>query len=753
MGVTALTFGGAVLPASADDSAEPVELNITADKYELAAARTGDSAAEIEAKETAELISVSDQGFFYYVDEAHESHGLSLFNLPQAEGAPIPSTPAAGSRPGAPVTVYLDFDGETLTGTQWNAYAEIPSLAFAAGTVPDKAAVWAAVSEDYAPFNVNVTTTRPSPDALYKTSIGDNEYGAHVIITDSYTDVLPAAAGSGGIAWVNAVGSEYMSGALVFTEGSGGDAKKIAEIASHESGHNFGLGHDGIAGSTDGEYYIPTQGLWAPIMGAGYYTPVTQWSAGGYAGATNTQDDLATITDRDAAAAYLINVTLSDGTPYEGRVCVLSGDPANPQPGDQYRASNPDGTCDPIGELLTLNFTYTDRANYAADTVGDTPATAAVLDNADDTFEAASVIETTTDVDVFVLTTIGGELTAQVSVAEIGPNLDAKLTLTNAAGAIVAENDPAAARVSISTASGLNASISETGLAAGAYYLSVEGVGTGDPSTATPDNANGYVKYGSLGNFTLSGTADATDPIVIETPADGAAVAGASEIDVTGTATPGAQVTLTIAGTVVDTVTADSNGDWAAAVTVGQYGNTVITASQTIDGIEIAGTDSVTVTAPPAPVAAPVITTPGAGSTTGDTTPTIGGTGVAGATVIITVRNADGKEVFAEALVAADGTWSVDLTGALADGTYTVVAVQSLGGITSDDSAAVAFTVAAAPGGTGGNGDGNGNGGDSLATTGGDFNATPFAAMAGVLLLIGAGLAVYARRKHLSSES
>ena len=765
VGAAALTFGGAVLPAAADDSVAPVEFDITTDKYELAAAHTADSAAEIERNEEAGLINVTDSGFIYYIDDAHESNGFSTFGLPQAEGAPIPSTPAEGSRPGAPVTIYLDFNGETLTDTHWNTTSRIPSLEFAPGTTSSEAAVWAAVAEDYAPFNVNVTTTKPSADALYKTSADDNEYGSHVIITDSYDDVLPDAAGSGGIAWLSGAGSEYLSGALVFTRGTNGDPKIIAELAAHESGHNFGLEHDGIDGSTDGEYYVPRDGLWSPIMGAGYYTPVSQWSAGEYAGATNTQDDLATITDRAAAQQLLLSITLPNGTPYESRaVCAVPpANPSDPQPGDEFYAVDENGNCTDV--LLTLNFTYTDRADYAADTVGDNASTAEVLDNADDTFKAASVIETTTDVDVFAVTTIGGALTAKVSVAEISPNLDAKLTLRDADGTEIAVSDPAADRVDSETASGLNASISETGLDAGTYFLAVEGVGVGNPDTATPENANGYVAYGSLGNFTLTGTAAAfaTEPIVIDSPANGSSVDGGAEIDVTGTATPNAQVKLAIGGATVATVDADSNGDWAAVVTAGQYGDTVITASQSIDGIEIAGTASVTVTAPPAPVAAPAVTSPAEGSTVETATPTISGTGVVGATVTVAVRDADGDRHFVEAVVAADGTWSVALTTELADGEATVSAVQSLNGVTSDSSATVTFTVAVPAGNNGGNGDddteGNndgttgGNTGDHLATTGSDFAVAPFAAAAGVLLLLGAGLAVYARRKRVSAES
>lgn len=755
VGAGALTFGGAVLPAAADDSAdEPVQLLASsADKYELAAARTGESATSLEQKEDAGLISVSDLGFYYHKDEVFTQLDLGeIAELKvEASGAAIPGNPAEGSRPGAPVTVYLDFDGETLEGTHWNTESGITTLDFApAASVTNRDAVWAAVAEDYAPFNVNVTTTHPGDDALYKTSADDNEYGSHVIITDSYTDVLPMAEGSGGIAWLGGTGSEYLQGALVFTEGTEGSAKVIAEIASHESGHNFGLEHDGIAGSDTGEYYVPEEGLWAPIMGAGYYVPVTHWSNGGYAGATNDEDDLSILTDRSAGETIFVGAFTSDGQPYEGSVCVEVGDPANPQPGDVYYVV----VGDECGEQLELRFTYTDRADYAADEIGDTPDTASVLNNEDGTFADASVIETTTDVDVFAVTTAGGEITADVEVANVGPNLDAKLTLTDASGAILDENDPDAARDSDSVASGLGASVSAE-VEAGTYYLSVEGVGFGAPETATPDNANGYTAYGSLGNYSLSGTAEPleTEALVITSPEDGSDVTGGAEIEVTGTATPNATVTLSVGGSVVDTVTADEDGNWNGTVTANQYGNTEIVATQALDDIAIPGSTTVTVVAPPAPVAAPVITGPANGATI-DTHPvTISGTGVAGAVVTVTIEGPHGEVFSGQALVAENGTWWIDVDSELANADYTVSAVQTLNGVTSDPSAEVAFTVAVSTNGGGGDDNGTGNDDDNLATTGSDFNAAPFAAMAAVLLLVGGGIAIYARRKSLTQES
>ncbi len=88
--------------------------------------------------------------------------------------------------------------------------------------------------------------------------------------------------GCGGVEYVGVFDSAnngYNQPALVFTKGVGTGAKNIAEAASHESGHNLGLSHDGT--STSG--YYSGQGAWAPIMGASYSKAITQWSKGQYA--------------------------------------------------------------------------------------------------------------------------------------------------------------------------------------------------------------------------------------------------------------------------------------------------------------------------------------------------------------------------------------------------------------------------------------------------------------------------------------
>jgi len=107
--------------------------------------------------------------------------------------------------------------------------------------------------------------------------------------------------GCGGVAYVGVYDRttqhDYYQPALVFTKGVGTGAKNLAEAASHEAGHNVGLGHDGTASVG----YYQGHGAWAPIMGVGYYRGISQWSKGEYSGANNTEDDYAVINSHGLA--------------------------------------------------------------------------------------------------------------------------------------------------------------------------------------------------------------------------------------------------------------------------------------------------------------------------------------------------------------------------------------------------------------------------------------------------------------------
>ena len=56
--------------------------------------------------------------------------------------------------------IYLDFDGENVSGTLWNSSFSTPTITAVASTLSSASIiiVWKRMSEDFIPFNVNVTT-------------------------------------------------------------------------------------------------------------------------------------------------------------------------------------------------------------------------------------------------------------------------------------------------------------------------------------------------------------------------------------------------------------------------------------------------------------------------------------------------------------------------------------------------------------------------------------------------------------------
>lgn len=358
------------------------------------------------------------------------------------------------SRPEATRVIFLDFDGHMLSGTAWNGstggdcYAE-PFSADADGTTFTDAerdtiiSVWKRVSEDYAMFDVNVTTQDPGYAAINRASNSDANFGTRLLVTKSTTPcpdgatLYANACGScGGVAYVGVYGltgstHDYYQPALVFQNGVGSGAKSITEAASHEVGHNIGLSHDGT--STLG--YYSGHGSWAPIMGVGYSKAITQWSRGEYSGANNTQDDF-----------------------------VIAGNNGLPLRSDDH---------------------------------GNTSGTATALQGTPATVDG--VISTRTDVDAFTVNASDGPATFTAIPAPVSPNLDIKMELRNSAGDLVASDDPACGSTNGDSATGLGASISTT-LTAGTYTILIDGVGCADPLST------GYSDYASLGNYRLTST-------------------------------------------------------------------------------------------------------------------------------------------------------------------------------------------------------------------------------------------------------
>jgi hypothetical protein len=190
------------------------------------------------------------------------------------------------SRPGAVAVIYLDFDGETVSGTSWDSGRTIvaPAAGLNATQIDE---VWERVVRDFEIFDVNVTTSRAVHDAA------PINKRTHCIVTSNDQ----AEPGAGGVAYVGSFTEKTTARKIcwVFVETS---AKSCAEVASHEIGHTLGLNHDGrvASDSQPREEYYEGHGSgatgWAPIMGVGYYRQLTHWSRGEYARANNTQDDI-----------------------------------------------------------------------------------------------------------------------------------------------------------------------------------------------------------------------------------------------------------------------------------------------------------------------------------------------------------------------------------------------------------------------------------------------------------------------------
>ena len=253
---------------------------------------------------------------------------------------PLSQTFLLHSRPGAAKVIYLDFNGHVTTGTAWNstyaAGANITTPAFDTDGSPTTFSaseqaiiqeIWRRVAEDYAPWDIDVTTQDPGLESIRRTATSDTKYGIRCVIGGSSSQWLGSAAG--GVAYIGSLGRSITTTtttndvpAFVFPVELSNNAKFISEAASHEIGHTLGLYH---SSQTNGNEYYAGHADWAPIMGVGYYSNVVQWTKGDYPLSNNTQDQMYLITLRIPRLADEHSATAATASVVTGETLVAGG--------------------------------------------------------------------------------------------------------------------------------------------------------------------------------------------------------------------------------------------------------------------------------------------------------------------------------------------------------------------------------------------------------------------------------------------
>jgi len=243
--------------------------------------------------------------------------------------------------------------------------------------------------------------------------------------------------------------------------------------------------------------------------------------------------------------------------------------------------------------------------------------------------------------------------------------------------------------------SGGGSACSTTVDAAGNWTCNASGLVDGVITVTATQTLSGTTLTSPPVTFTLDRAAP-TRP-TITTPPLNSTVATAKP-PIGGAAEAGSTVTVREGAAVLCTTTATAQGSWSCVPTQplaeGLHTVTATAVDAAANASQPSLPDSFTVdTLAPA---APVITRPTAGQVLTDNTPTVGGTAEAGATVRVYVDN--GQVPACTATVNAAGTWSCDVSPALADGAHSVKATASdTVGNTSGYSNTVPFVIDTTP--------------------------------------------------------
>jgi trimeric autotransporter adhesin len=384
------------------------------------------------------------------------------------------------SKPGAARTIYLDFDGHfepTWASDGWT-FSNVTTTPFDTNgdtsylTISERWKInetWQRVAEDFAPFDVNVTTIDPggwdsANGRLMRVAFGGHKTDMTVASNSANSQASWNANANSGYAAIGSFTNGEPNVCYVFTadiidwanNGTfdwnnramlGREAEYMANVASHEVGHTMGLVHNHVFNSQGNiiDPYDPGTADRTPMMGESISSDRTTWA--------NAQYDA--IQFNYWWFSYSIPLFQDD-------LAVL-----------------------------------TSQLGQRADDHGNTVWTAKTLNTrfslGGSSFSATGIVETMSDADYLSFYTTGGTVNLNLNVAAIGANLDSRLELYQlrwilhpTGGLIQIPVMIASAAPSNSLAASLSVYVG-----AGTYYIAVKSQGT----------------YGDLGQYTLTGTA------------------------------------------------------------------------------------------------------------------------------------------------------------------------------------------------------------------------------------------------------
>lgn len=204
------------------------------------------------------------------------------------------SIPILNSHPSSSATIFFDFDGQHVQSSVWNGGNPIDCAA--SGLTDNQIIeIFNRVSEDFRPFDINITTDSTKFFAAPIT----NRIRMIVTTTSNWYPNV------GGVSYIGTFTWGDDTPGFIFSDKLGPfNTKNVAEACTHESGHSLGLSHQSKYSNTCALVATYNDGIgsgeigWAPIMGVGYYKNMTTWNNGPTpSGCAIVQDNLSIITN------------------------------------------------------------------------------------------------------------------------------------------------------------------------------------------------------------------------------------------------------------------------------------------------------------------------------------------------------------------------------------------------------------------------------------------------------------------------